>query len=147
MPSESCNLKGKPFWKIKLLAICLIVFFGGGSVLTILALLVLLVEGNNLPGLMLNAVFAMAINIGFLIGRIGLLKLKSWSLWLTVGLCGTSILHLLWQIITTFTSETATKQNEIVSYIIAGFYLAIAFFLTSDSSRKLFRHKSETPLE
>jgi hypothetical protein len=40
------------------------------------------------------------------------------------------------------TPENATKPNEFATYLTAGFYLAIAFFLTSDSSRKAFRQKS-----
>jgi hypothetical protein len=46
---------------------------------------------------------------------------------------------------TRLTPETATKPNEIITYAVAGFYLAIAFLLTTDSSRKAFKQKSSAP--
>ncbi|PYJ83792.1 MAG: hypothetical protein DME22_14875 [Verrucomicrobia bacterium] len=122
-----------PLWKIRGLAIALIVFFGLG---TILAVPSLFTAGSS-PLLF----FAVATNLGFVAGGIGLIKLKRWSWWLTIGLCAVSIIQLLWQIVTTLTPETATKQNEIVSYVVAGFYLAIAFLLTSNSVRKTFRKR------
>jgi hypothetical protein len=121
----------KPHIKIRVLAIALIVFFGLGT---------LVAAGAVITGTAdIHIILAVITNLGFIIGGVGLLKLRRWSWWLTVVLCGVSIAHLLWQIFTSLTPETATKQNEMVSYIVAGFYLAIAFFLTSDSVRKTFR--------
>ena len=37
------------------------------------------------------------------------------------------------------TPETAPKQNETVADMVDGVYLAIAFFVASDSERKTFR--------
>lgn len=105
----------KALWKIRALAIGLIVIFGLGTIFAVRAL--------------------------FTIGGVGLIKLKRWSWWLTIGLCAVSIIQLLWQLFTTLTPESATKQNEAVSYVVAGFYLAIAFLLTSDSVRKTFRER------
>lgn len=86
-----------------------------------------------------HTILAAIINLGFVLGGVGLLKLRRWGWWLTVVLCGISIAHLLWQLFTSLRPETATRQNEMVSYIVAGVYLAIAFFLTSDSVRTTFR--------
>ena len=121
----------KPLTKIRILAIALIVLFGLGM----LAVAAAVFTGRA----DIHIIFAGITNLGFVIGGIGLLKLRRWSWWLTVILCGVSIAHLLWQIFTTLTAETATKQAEIASYIVAGFYLGIAFLLTSDSVRKIFR--------
>jgi hypothetical protein len=120
-----------PLWKIRALAIVLILFFGLGTVLAIRALFTLEMS-PLLP-------FAVATNLGFVVAGIGLLRLKRWSWWLALGLCALSIIQLLVQLFTTLTSETATKQNEIASYVVAGIYLGIAFFLTSDSVRKTFK--------
>ena len=125
----------KPLWKIRALAIALILFFGFG---TLVAARVIFTGGGE-PHLF----FAAVTNLGFIVGGVGLLKLKRWSWWLTIVLCAVSIIQLLWQIFTSLTPETATKQNEMVSYIVAGFYLAIAFLLTSDSVRKTFRETHE----
>ena len=121
----------KPHTKIRILAIALIVFFGLGTLVAVGAVATGRAD--------LHIILAAIINLGFIIGGVGLLKLRRWSWWLTVVLCGVSIAHLLWQIFTSLAPNTATKQNEMVSYIVAGVYLAIAFFLTSDSVRKTFR--------
>ena len=94
-------------------------------------------------GFSLLLLFAILTNVGFVISGLGLFRLRRWSWWLTIVLCAVSIIQLLWQIFTSLTPETATKQNEMVSYIVAGFYLAIAFLLTSDSVRKTFRETHE----
>src|SRR5436309_105948 len=130
-------------WKIKALAILLIVFFGLATVAGILALFVPL-DRFAISGP--QALFATISNLGFVVGGVGLLRLRRWSLWLTVGLCALSILTLLWQVFTKLTPEAATKPNEIATYVVAGFYLAIAFLLTSESSRKAFRQKPEAPV-
>ena len=122
-----------PLWKVRGLAIALIVFFCLGTGLAIRALFT-----AGISPLMLLAVVT---NLGFVAAGIGLLRLRPWSWWLTIALCAVSIIQLLWQMFTTLTPETATKQNEIASYVVAGFYLAIAFLLTSDSVRKVFRER------
>jgi hypothetical protein len=121
----------KPIWKIRALAIALIVLFGLGALVA--AYVIFTGRADQ------QMILAAATNLGFIIGGVGLLNLKRWSWWLTIVLCAVSIVHLLWQIFTMLTAETATKQNEMVSYIVAGFYLGIAFLLTSDSVRKTFR--------
>lgn len=121
----------KPIWKIRALAVALIVLFGLGTLVA--AYLIFTGRADW------NIILAAVTNLGFIIGGAGLLKLKRWSWWLTIVLCSVSIIHLFWQIFTSLTPETATKQNEMISYVVAGFYLAIAFLLTSDSVRKTFR--------
>jgi hypothetical protein len=121
----------KPLWKIRTLAIALIVFFGFG---TLVAAWFIATQGAE-P----HTIFAALTNLGFIAGGVGLWKLQRWSWWLILALCAVSIVHLLWQIFTSLTPETATKQNEIISYVVAGFYLAIALLLTSDSVRKYFK--------
>ena len=121
----------KPHTKIRVLAIALIAFFGLGTLGATAAVF----TGRADSHIILAAIF----NLGFAAGGVGLLKLQRWGWWLTVVLCGVSIGYLLWQIFTSLTPETATKRNELVSYIVTAFYLAIAFFLTSDSVRKTFR--------
>jgi hypothetical protein len=122
-----------PLWKIRALAIALIVLFGLGALLAVRAIFT--------AGMSPLLLFSVATNLGFVAGGIGLLTFKPWSWWLTIGLCVIGIVQLLWQIFTTLTPETATKQSEIASYVIAGFYLAITFLLTSDSIRKVFRER------
>jgi hypothetical protein len=126
----------KPIWKIRALGIALIALFGLGT----LAVASAIFTGRREP----NLIFAAVTNLGFVLGGVGLLKLKRWSWWLTIVLCAVSIIHVLWQVFTSLTPETATKQNEMVSYLVAGFYLAIAFLLTSDSVRKIFRETRHT---
>ena len=126
----------KPIWKIKALAVALIVLFGFGTLVAAYAIF----TARGEPHL----IFAAVTNLGFVVGGVGLLKLKRWSWWLTIMLCGVSIIHLLWQIFTTLAPDRATKQNEIASYVVAGIYLAIAFLLTSDSVRKTFRETHDT---
>jgi len=121
----------KPHTKIRILAIALIVFFGLGTVAAVAAVFTGRAD--------IHIILAAITNLGFITGGVGLLKLRRWSWWLTIVLCGVSIVHLLWQIFTTLTAEAATKQAEIASYVVAGFYLGIAFLLTSDSVRKIFR--------
>jgi hypothetical protein len=126
----------KPIWKIRALAIALIVLFG----IAALAAAYALFTGRREP----HMIFAVVTNLGFVIGGVGLLKLKRWSWWLTIVLCCISIIQFLWQLFTTLTAETATKQAEIAFYVVAGFYLGIAFLLTSDSVRKAFREAHGT---
>jgi hypothetical protein len=126
----------KPLWKIRALAIALIVVFGLGALVTAYVIF----SGRRESHMILAAVT----NLGFVVGGVGLLKLKRWSWWLTIGLCAVSIIHLLWQIFKSLAPEAATKQHEMVSYVVAGFYLAIAFLLTSDSVRKTFRETNDT---
>ena len=126
----------KPIWKIRALAVALIVLFGLGTLVAVYAIF----TGRGAP----HIIFAAVINLGFFIGGVGLLKLKCWSWWLTIVLCGVSIIQFLWQLFTTLPAETATKQAEIASYVVAGFYLGIAFLLTSDSVRKTFREAHDT---
>ena len=121
----------RPHTKIRILGIALIVFFGLGT----LAAAVAISTGRA----DIHIILAAITNVGFIVGGVGLLKLRGWSWWLTVVLCGVSIAHLLWQIFTSLTPGTAMKQNEMASYVVAGVYLAIAFFLTSDSVRRTFR--------
>lgn len=126
----------KPIWKIRALAVALIVLFGIGTVVASCAIF----TGRGEPHL----IFAAVTNLGFILGGVGLLMLKRWSWWLVIVLCAVSIIHLIWQIFASLTPETATKHNEMVSYVVAGFYLAIAFLLTSDSVRKTFRETHDT---
>ena len=121
----------KPHTKIRILAIALIVFFGLGTLAAAAAVFTGRAD--------IHIILATITNLGFIIGGVGLLKLRRWSWWLTIVLCGVSIAHLLWQIFTSLTPETATKPNEMVAYVVVGVYLAIGFFLTSDSVRKTFR--------
>ena len=86
--------------------------------------------------------FAALLNIGFVVGGIGLFRMKRWGWWLTLGLCAASIIQLLWQLLTKLTPQTATDLNEMVSFIVAGFYLAIVFVLTCNPVRKAFREHS-----
>jgi hypothetical protein len=130
------NATPKCPWRIKALALFLIVVFGLAAIAGIVAFFLQL---DRLPMSGPQAILATATNLGFVIGGVGLLRLRPWGLWLTVGLCGLSIVALLWQVFTKLTAETATKPNEIATYMVAGFYLAIAFLLTSESSRKAFR--------
>src|SRR6267378_4173948 len=98
----------KAVWKIKLLGILLILVFGVGTLLAVPAIFTSQSVASQ-PHLL----FAIVTNLGFVAGGIGLLKLKRWSWWLTVGLCAVSILQFLWQLFTTLTPESATRQNEI----------------------------------
>ena len=121
----------KPHTKIRIVAIALIVLCGFGI---LAAAAVAFTYGADI-----HVVLVAITNLGLIVGGVGLLKVRRWSWWLSVVLCSVSIAHLLWPIFTSLTHETATKQNEVVSYIVAGFYLAIALFLTSNSVRKTFR--------
>src|SRR5678816_402041 len=114
-------------WRIKALAIFLIVFFAFGTVGGVIAYFAV---GERLGLSLLQTIFSTVINLGFVCGGIGMLRLRPWSLWLTVGLCGLSIVTLLWQLFTKLTPESATKPHEIASYVVAAFYLAIAFYVT-----------------
>ena len=126
----------KPSLIIKALAVALIAFFT----------LATLGAGYAIfrSGVSLLLLFAVATNIGFVIAGIGLFRLRRWSWWLTIALCAVSIVQLLWQIFTKLTPETATDLNETVSFIVAGFYLAIAFVITSGPVRKIFREHDAT---
>lgn len=123
----------KPSLIVKALAIGLIAFFAFGT----------LVAGYAIfrSGVSLLLLFAVVIDIGFVVAGIGLFRLRRWSWWLTIGLCAISIVQFLWQLFTTLTPETATDLNEMVSFIVAGFYLAIAFVLASGPVRKAFREQ------
>ena len=121
----------KPLWKIRALAIVLLVFFVPGTALTIYALFAV--------GPLASLFLSVAVNLAFVVGGVGLLMLKRWAWWLTLVLCAISVIQLLITLFTTLTPETANKLNEIISYIIAGFYLCIALVLTSESVRKTFR--------
>ena len=80
---------------------------------------------------------AVTTSLSFVTGGIGLLKLKRWGWWLTIGLCAIIIIQSLCHIFK-LTPDSATKQHG-EAYVVAGFYLAIAFLLTRDSVRKVFR--------
>src|SRR5689334_2129597 len=116
-----CHRTMKPQTKIRVVAIALIVLFGLG---TLIAAGAVFTGRADIP-----TIVAAITNLGFIIGGVGLLKLRRWGWWLTLVLCGISIVQLLWQIFTSLTPATATKENEIVSYVVAGVYLAIAFLL------------------
>ncbi|MBL9174144.1 MAG: hypothetical protein JNL10_11460 [Verrucomicrobiales bacterium] len=120
----------KPQTKIRILAVALIVLFGLGTLVALVALVTGRADSQ--------ITFAALTDLGFIVGGVGLLKLRRWSWWLTIVLCGVSIAHLFWRMFTTLTPGTATKEAEIASYAVAGFYLGIGFFLTSDSVRKVF---------
>src|SRR4051812_13084943 len=111
-----------PVRKVRAVAIVLILVFSLGVVVAASAL----VTRQASPLFLLGLV----INLAFVVAGAGLLRLKRWSWWLTIGLCGISVIQLLWQLFRTLTPETATKPAEIASYAVAGFYLAVAFFLT-----------------
>lgn len=130
------NATPKCPWRIKALAIFLVVVF---ALATIAGIIAFFLQPDRLPMSGPQTIFATATNLGFVIGGLGLLRLRLWGLWLTVGLCGLSIATLLWQVFTKLTAETATKPNEIATYVVAGLYLAIAFLLTSESSRNAFK--------
>jgi hypothetical protein len=125
-----------PVWKIRALAIMLLVFFGPGTALAIYALFAV--------GPLASLFLSVAINLAFVVGAIGLMMIKRWAWWLTLALCAISVIQLLVTLFTTLTPDTATKSNEIISYIIAGFYLCIAFVLTSGSVRKTFKASGQT---
>ena len=125
-----------PLLIIRILAIGLITLFGLGT----LAVLYFFTVGFSL-----RLVFALVVNVGFVIGGIGLFMVKRWSWWLTLGLCAVSLIQFLWQLFATLTAETATELNEIVAFIVAGFYLGVAFVLTSNPVRKTFRERSAVP--
>jgi hypothetical protein len=122
-------------WKITGVAICMLVLFGCSTVLSAVGPFIHLADKPLMT--VGEAVFATVIDLGFVIGAVGLLRLRRWALWLTIVLCGISIVQVIWSI-AKLTSEKATKSTEIIAYIVAGFYLAIAFFLTSASTRKAF---------
>ncbi len=131
-------------WKIKAVAICMLILFGCGTVLAAVGPFIHLADKPLMN--FGEAAFAAITNLGFVIGAVGLLKLRRWAIWLTIVLCGVSIVQLIWTI-TKFTSETATQGAEISCYIVAGFYLAIAFFLTSASTRKVFANSTVSSTE
>ena len=126
----------KPLWKIRALAIVLLVFFGPGTLLAIYALFAV----APLASLFLSV----AINLAFVVGAVGLWTIKRWAWWLTLALCAISVIQLLVTLFTTLTPQTATKGNEIISYIVAGFYLCIALVLTSEPVRKTFKASGQT---
>ena len=120
-----------PLWKIRALALALIALYGLGALWAVVALLS---TGMSLP-----LFKAMASSLSFVAGGIGLLKRKRWGWWLTMGLCAMIIITSLRRIFTTLTLESAMKHHDTVPYVVAGFYLAIAFLLTRDSVRKALR--------
>ena len=116
--------------RIRVLAIALIAFYGLGALWAVVALFS---TGMSLP-----LFKAAATSLVFVAGGIGLLKLKRWGWWLTIGLCTIIIIQSLGSIFK-LTPESVTKQHVITPYVVAGFYLAITFLLTSDSFRKVLR--------
>jgi len=116
--------------RIRVLAIALIAFYGLGALWAVVAFFS---TGMSPP-----LFKALASSLVFVAGGIGLLKLKRWGWWLTIGLCAIIIIQSLWSILG-LTSETATKQHGITPYVVAGFYLAVTFLLASDSVRKVLR--------
>jgi hypothetical protein len=125
------------FTIIRILAVGLIVLFGFGIPAALFAL--------YSSGFSLLFFSALIINIGFVIGGAGLFYVKRWSWWLTLVLCAVSLIQFLWQLFTHLTAQTATQLNEIVAFIVAGFYLGIAAVLTSNPVRKLFRERDAPP--
>ena len=123
-----------PLLIIRILAVGLIALFGLG----ILAVVYVLIAVAHSPVVW----FALVVNIGFVIGGIGLFMVKRWSWWLTLVLCAVSLIQFLWQLFATLTAQTATELNEIVAFIVAGFYLGIAFVLTSGPVRKAFKERN-----
>jgi len=119
-----------PLWKIRGLAVALIALYGLGA---LWAVVELFSTGISLP-----LFKAVATSLCFVAGGIGLLKLKRWGWWLTIGLCSIIIIQSSCNIFK-LTPASATKQHGIEPYVVAGFYLAIAFLLTRDSVRKVFR--------
>jgi uncharacterized membrane protein YfhO len=119
-----------PLWKIRGLAVALIALFGLGALWEVV--------DHFSTGMSPPLSKAVAFDLSFVAGGIGLLKLKRWGWWLTIGLCAIIIIQSLCHIFK-LTPESATKQHGTVPYIVAGFYLAIAFLLASDSVRKVFR--------
>lgn len=126
-----------PLIIIRILAVGLIMLFGLGT----LGVLYFLTVGFSLALL-----FALVVNIGFVIGGIGLFMVKRWSWWLTLALCAIRIIQFLCVLFTTLTAQTATELNEIIAFIVAGFYLGIAFVLTSGPVRKTFRERNAVQL-
>jgi hypothetical protein len=126
--------KMNPLLIIRILAVGLIALFGLG----ILAVVYVLIAVAHSPVVW----FALVVNIGFVIGGIGLFMVKRWSWWLTLVLCAVSLIQFLWQLFATLTAQTATELNEIVAFIVAGFYLGIAFVLTSGPVRKAFKERN-----
>jgi peptidoglycan/LPS O-acetylase OafA/YrhL len=118
-----------PLWKIRGLAVALIALYGLGA---LWAVVELFSTEISLP-----LFKAVASNLCFVAGGIGLLKLKRWGWWLTIGLCAIIIIQSLCNIFK-LTPESATKQHG-EPYVVAGFYLAVAFLLARDSVRKVFR--------
>jgi hypothetical protein len=121
---------------IRILAVALIALFGFG---TLAVLYFFTVEFS------LMLVFALVVDIGFVVGGIGLFMVKRWSWWFTLALCAVSLVKFLWQLFATLTAETATELNEIAAFIVAGFFLGIAFVLTSNPVRKTFRERNAVP--
>jgi len=121
----------KPIRFVRALAIALIVLFSLGTLGVAYAIFA--------GGFSLLLALALTINIAFVVAGVGLFRVKRWAWWLTLGLCAAGIFQLLLQMLITLTPETATKQAEMATYLVAGFYLAIGFALTSESVRKTFR--------
>src|SRR5262245_12315572 len=112
--NEQPGVQAKCPWRIKAIAIFLIVFFGFGTIVGVIAYFAL----RDQLGLSLSqTIFSTVINVGFICGGIGMLRLRPWSLWFTVSLCGLSIVILLWQLFAKLTPESATKPHEIASYV------------------------------
>lgn len=123
-----------PLIIIRILAVGLIALFGFGT----LGVVFFLGSAAYSPMVLL----AVLVNIGFVICSIGLFMVKRWSWWLTLALCAVSLVQFLWQLFSLLNAQTATQLNEIIAFIVAGFYLGIAFVLTSGPVRKMFRERN-----
>jgi len=116
--------------RIRVLALAVIALYGLGALEAVVGLFS---TGMSLPSFK-----AAATSLVFVAGGIGLLKLKRWGWWLTIGLCGIIIIQSLCHIFK-LTPESWTKQHGITPYVVAVFYLAVTFLLASDSVRKVLR--------
>lgn len=119
---------------VRILAVGLIALFGLGT----LGVVFFLGSAAYSPVVLLAAL----VNSGFVICGVGLFLIKRWSWWLTLGLCAVSLIQFLWQLFTHLTAQNATQLNEIIAFIVAGFYLGIASVLTSNPVRKVFRERN-----
>ena len=127
-----------PLIIIRILAVGLIALFGLGTPVAVYATFAV--------GHPLICLFAVVMNIGFVIAGIGLFRVKRWSWWLALVLCAISLIQFLWSLFANLNAQTATDLNEIIAFIVAGFYLGIAFVLTSGPVRKMFRERNTVEL-
>lgn len=117
--------------KIKALAIAIIFLFGFGVISSFVGLLNVGISSPVSAPLFKGV----ATNLLFVIGGIGLVYLKRWGWWLTIGLSGIIIIQSTWHLL------AAGVTNHFIKWgVVVGFYLVVTFLLTRNSVRKVFRN-------